>query len=176
MGDLNLERAAATARLWHKYVNQAEEYQLRLRMEDVLNDLDTVKRALTILCDETPLKDKWPDGTRASPPYTPRQVLMLSETDFVVITHEMKAYQEAYVKVRKELGRHEPRRCEGATKAGMPCRGHALPYSSNPFCHNHSGEYERAHNKSMHDKEEKMLKAELEHLGLVAASTGEVPK
>jgi len=173
LSDFDINDAIQAGMTWAELQDRAEEYQLRLRLRDVVDDADAVRKAFALLMDDTPLQSEYPNGERAYAPYTPRQVILLARAEFQLITHEALAYQEALARVREELGRYEPRQCEGETKSGDRCRGSAMPYSPDPMCFQHGSAEFRDYNAGRKIRESERLKEELEILGLIAASRQE---
>ena len=127
------------------------------------NEYATAAKALSILDSDAPMQERFPDGSRAYPPYTPAQVILLARGAGWV-DHTEVAYNRLQEAVREHLGRAESRTCAGTTKTGYPCRSYALAYPlpDTPegfrVCHSHASPGERAHNKRMGQHEDEMLK------------------
>ena len=149
-------------------LDEFEAKGLRIPEQYVLgwneNEYATAAKALSILESDAPLQDRYPDGSRARPPYTPAQALLLARGAGWV-DHTEEAYQRLQERIREHLGRGESRTCVGTTKAGRACRSHALAYprvaagvEGIRLCHSHSSPGERAHNKRLLRLEDDALK------------------
>lgn len=158
---LDIEEAIACGRAWVDLQHEAFKLGLVLRLEEVDSEPDLVRKAFDALTGDVPLRDHYPQGDPAEPPFTPRQVLLLAHAEFTVIDHRTEVYQEAVEKVRRELGRYEPRLCKGMTKQRMECRSYALAYAPEPYCTHHASQTERDINKELLRQEEELIRAEL---------------
>jgi hypothetical protein len=163
---IDVDAAIAVGQRWAEFVEDAALYEIRLRVEDVVYAPEQVRAAFDILTSDLPLARRYPNGSPAIPPFTPRQVLLLANREWrPPITHETTGYQRAHNAVRESLGRQEPRRCRGATARGRPCQAYALPYiADDRLCWNHSGVDEQRRNADMVQREEEMLRKELDKL------------
>lgn len=113
---------------------------------------------------DMPLAERYPDGSKAQFPLTPKQVRYLSDTHpHSPVTHDQEEYQKALVDVRNELGRVINQPCMG--KEG--CRNPALAYSREQCCWNHASAEDRAHSKEMKAIEERRFHQRLDEIGLL---------
>lgn len=145
-----------------------EAHGLRIPRRDVFDLTDDrsvaeVAKALSILQSDAPMQDRYPDGSRAYPPFTPRQVIALARGAGWV-DHTEAAYQRLQEAIREHLGRQSKQRCVSTTKAGSPCRSWALAYRLPDLpegfrtCHSHASDAEREHSKRLLRREDTLLK------------------
>lgn len=157
--DVTLEKIVSACSV----LREAESHQLEVRAHD---DPEDVKQAWEILHSETPLKVRWPDGSRVRPaPWRPREVISLADGWGVRVSHVDEEHAEAQRSIRAELGRRPPRACGGTTKAGASCGSSALPYIERPRCHAHACFEERSENKRLNKEESERLNVALQRIG-----------
>jgi len=162
---MDIEEVIRNGEAWVESVNWAEQHGLRLT-EYHIADPDRIRSAFQILYEQnTPLSSFFPDGERAVPPFTPRQVHLLAGQSYRrPISHKELEYQQAHLKVRHELGRREKRDCSGVTKDGAPCKAFALSYSEADRCWSHATQEARDENKRLLHLERETLYAELQRI------------
>ena len=166
--------AARVLKAWLEEL-EAEELRVDPRMltdaadpEDAIREVDEARAILN--APDQPLASEYPDGKRARPPYTPRQVFLLAQVRYRPITHADERYAAAQAEVRAKLERHGTRGCVAQTKAGRDCRNHALPYIDRERCGNHATDDERARNRDMQAREEREFHDKLRELGILDGS------
>lgn len=148
------------------------ERGLRMREQD-MDDPEFASRALALIEDpDVPQFATHADGTRAEPPFTPRQAWALTEPRYRPVTHVERAYKVALAAIREELGRLPSAGCTGTTRDGAACGTHALSYmppaavtAQEPrACLHHSPPPTRDYNAAMRTLEDTALTAALREL------------
>lgn len=144
-----------------RLIAEIEKYELRVYPDDLIREPQLVRRAFDILNSDAPMATEFKDGSKANPPYTPRQVFALAGFSRKLITHRDEEYDRVVREVHEELGRHEKRQCEGKTKAGEDCRSFAMAYAKEPRCYGHASEEDRKLNKTKTKIEGEMFRERL---------------
>lgn len=155
---------------WMELRNQAEAHGLALQLFHLTEYPDQVRQAWELLVSDTPLAGAYPDGEAATPPFTPRQVLMLADMQEDEMfgrppPWKRTAYYQAKREVREKHGaRVESTRCEAQNSRGEQCRAYALPYAEGVRCHTHASREDVQRNRRLRDEERRAIGEVLDDL------------